>query len=329
MSLIRNYIQKEKISDAYDAVLEEGLFEEVSTTFDIFFFNKSEYFQDSTDRRHLLFYLKRTDALFAEALIRFSVFEGVAFSPMQAPFGAFEFQSELPSRVLRDFIRYVIDTLRKLGVGRMIIKSYPVCYREAEALRMKDVLMEEGFFIVEEEVNQHIVISDQPLSERFHASERKRLRKCRNAGFTFLEEEKPDVGELYTLLKLSRERKNFPISVTEVRLRELLYGMPEHYRAFTIRDGSRLAAFAVGVVVNCDILYHFIPAHHPDYDTFSPACLLTEEMYRWCQVKNKKLLDLGISSVKSQINEGLYRFKEHLGAVVSPKFSFEKVLSEQ
>ena len=330
MPLIRKYIEKTKISDHYEAVLEESPFVAVPADFDIFFFNRAEYFRETRGEKHLLFYLKGRDASAAEALARFTVFDGTAFSPLKAPFGAFEFGIHLPPEVLQGFIRHVTDTLKEReGLNRIVIKSYPVCYREAEALQMKDLLIREGFQITAEEVNQHIVISDQPLAERFHASEQRRLKKCLDAGFTFLEEEKPDVGELYALLKLSRERKKFPVSVTETRLREMLYDMPERYRTFTVRDEACLAAFAVGVIVNRDILYHFIPAHHPDYDTFSPACMLTEGIYRRCQIEKRKILDLGISSVNSRLNEGLYRFKRHLGAAASPKFSFEKVFSEQ
>lgn len=323
-------MRETKISDGYVAVLEETPFEDLSADFDVFFFNSADYFRESQGERQLLFYLKRSGASRTEALVRFTVQDGTAFSPLKAPFGAFEFRSELPSETLRGFVRHVVHALEEReGINRIVIKSYPVCYREAEALQMKEILTEEGFRVVTEEVNQHITVSDRPLAERFHTSEHRRLKKCLDAGFMFLEEEKPDVGELYALLKLSRERKNFPVSVTEARLRQMLYALPERYRAFTVRDGTRLAAFAVGVVINRDILYHFIPAHHPDYDAVSPACMLTEGIYRWCQIKSKKILDLGISSVEAQLNEGLYRFKRHLGAEASPKFSFEKVLSEQ
>ena len=98
---------------------------------------------------------------------------------------------------------------------------------------------------------------------------------------------------------------------------------PDHYLLFTVKDGSKIVAMAVSILVNDHILYDFYHADHDDYQGLSPTIMLVEKIYNYCRMKKIRILDLGISSLDGVKNEGLYRFKNRLGAKECSKKVFK------
>lgn len=71
---------------------------------------------------------------------------------------------------------------------------------------------------------------------------------------------------------------------------QLYLHFPEAIHLFAVYDKSRIAAAALCVVVNPEVLYAFYYDHHRDYDRVSPVVLLMEFIYRWCAEKNSVTL---------------------------------------
>ncbi len=102
----------------------------------------------------------------------------------------------------------------------------------------------------------------------------------------------------------------------------MFHDFPDRYSLFVVKDGETTIAAAVGVKVRTDLLYNFLPADHPEYLGYSPVVLLNKGMYEYCRTNGYKIYDLGIATSGGIRNEGLIRFKEHLGGILSHKYSY-------
>ncbi|WP_185731390.1 GNAT family N-acetyltransferase [Larkinella rosea] len=256
---------------------------------------------------------------------RFAVFirDDWAVSPCAASFGSFEFKADLSDDELRRLVEAAVTYSKKLPVQGIRIVNYPDCYVPAEAERLRYVLQNTGFSVKYEELNQHVPVSNGSFTEPLHDAERRRLRKCRQAGFTTRIWTDPDVDQLFVFIQKARLRKNLPLSMNSKELASLINNFRSDSPVFTVWDGDRLIAACLGIRVTSDILYYFLPADHEDYQQFSPSVMLVESLYSHCQQEQISLLDLGISTSRSVRNEGLIQFKKRLGAVESAKFVFE------
>ncbi|GAB3340305.1 hypothetical protein GCM10027299_53610 [Larkinella ripae] len=256
--------------------------------------------------------------------------DGWAVSPCAASFGSIEFSEEVPDEAVDRLIDAIVTCSKKLLLSdKKLLDSgirlvnYPDFYLPNQAQRLRKLLLAKGFTVAQEELNQHIPVTDRPFIDLLDAPERRRLRKCRQAGFTPQIWQNPDSDELMEFVQKARIRKNLPITIQSKDLASILANFEDLYPVFEVRDGSQLIAVCLGIWITSEILYYFLPADHEDYQSFSPSVLLIESLYHHCQQNRISWLDLGISTSRGVRNEGLIRFKRQLGAVESPKFVYE------
>ncbi|MGV3558712.1 GNAT family N-acetyltransferase [Larkinella arboricola] len=166
-------------------------------------------------------------------------------------------------------------------------------------------------------------VDNRPFIDHVHPPERRRLRKCHQAGFTTQIWDDADVDKLFALIQKARHRKSLPVTIQSKDLASLLSNFRDVCPVFTVRNGEQLIAACIGIRVTPDVLYYFLPADHEDYQQFSPSVLLIESLYDYCRQHGISRLDLGISTSRGIRNEGLIRFKRQLGAVETPKFVYE------
>jgi len=290
-----------------------------------FLFLQTPYLLDQLCRPLHYFALTNTQTDRVEARCAVFIRNGWAVSPCATSFGSVEFSEMLPAEALRALISEISAQCAKEGVRGIRMVSYPDCYAPNQARRLRATLLSAGFSVKYEEFNQHLTVSDQPFVAHLHAAERRRLRKCQQAGFTSGPWLNPDVDALFDLIKNARLRKGFPVSMSRDALAQLLTAFGEVCPVFAVWDGSQLIAACIGIRVTEEILYYFLPADHADYLKFSPAVMLVESLYQYAQQHRMTLLDLGISTSQGVRNEGLIQFKQRLGAVGSPKLVFEKL----
>lgn len=292
-----------------------------------FFFNQTAHLcQQQNGDYHFLAALNRHTKQTEARCAVFIASEG-AVSPGAAPFGSVEFAESLPDTVLDEFLQTLQDTVRAIAAPSLRLVNYPHCYAPKQAGRLADKLVEHGFRVLTTEQNFFLPVTDTAFVTNITPSEQRRLRKCRKAGFSFAHWQTPDLDKVINFLQETRYLKGYPLTINPDRLRALLTRFPNQFSVFVVRDGSKLAALTVTVRVRHDILYNFLPAHHPDYQTYSPIVMLTDGLFSYCQHQAIRLLDLGVSlDANRQPKPGLIRFKRNLGALESPRMVFEKAL---
>jgi hypothetical protein len=249
-----------------------------------------------------------------------------ALSPFQMPFGSFEFEQSLDYESLIFWIRAIKEFCRKHQIKSLFIQHSPFCYAPEQTHLLTQVLLYAGFRVSNAELCHFIEISESVFEKNLHHSEKRRLQKCQNAGFQFEKLENiglKELQEVYEFVANCRKRKNFPVSMSFESFKRLFKEFPDKHFIFAVKNKTEFIALTVAIEVRSDILYNFYPADHADYQEFSPTVMLIKGLYEYCQNKQYKILDLGISTYKSEPNLGLIRFKKNLGAKNCLKLSFE------
>ena len=292
-----------------------------------FLFNEPAHLQQQqAGQVHLLTALHKTTQQ-ADARCAFFVQSGGAFSPIAAPFGSIEFVETLPNQVLSMFVQALIEAARSTGAATLKMINYPNCYAPKQAERLTETLLKHGFDRVETYQTFFLPVADDSFAHNLAPAERRRLQKCQKAHFEFAHWPTPNIGEVIAFLQQTRQQKGYPLTIGPERLTTLLHEFPNQCAVFVVTDGGIIAALTVAIRVRDDILYNFLPASNPDYQTFSPMVMLTEGLFTYCRQQSIRLLDLGVSlDANRQPKPSLMRFKRNLGAQESPKLIFEKTL---
>lgn len=293
-----------------------------------FLFNQTYYLRHQCNLPLLSFELWNAHLSQTTALVHFSIHHTQAVSPLRATFGGIEVASTLAPELLDTFLEYMHVHLAARHITTIQLINHPFAYDTQAAQQVTAALLRYGYRISCADVNYHIAITQDPIELRMHASERRRLRKCRQAGFVFAEELTPDIAAIHAFIAGARLRKGFPMSLSLEAFRQLFANMPDIYRVFTIRKGDTLAALTVTVRINEHILYNFYPADNEAFLEYSPTVMLTVELYNLARKEGYTLLDLGIATAKGKPNYGLMRFKKNLGGDASLRLSFFKTVSQ-
>lgn len=289
-----------------------------------YLFNQPYFLQKQLCKQIDTFYLVHKNTQQAHATFILSIQDGRGFSPCRGPFGSVEMNPLLPIQDLDDFIEHINTFAAAQGISQLEIKSYPFCYSPEVSAVITNSLLRQQYHILYTDLNYHIPVTQTGLADKLHLSAKRRLQKCITAGFDFGEEQAPDLPLIYQLIVDSRQQKGYPVTMTFSDFRQLFEDFPGSYKIFSIRDKQRIVAATVAVKINQHILYYFLPAHDPVYNTYSPMVLLIQGLYNYCQSAGYSILDLGISTDKGIPNHGLMRFKNNMGACVSLKLSFIK-----
>ncbi len=299
-------------------------------TFPAYLFNEKRHLiQQPCEKLFTLYWYHHKKAK-ADARFSFFVKDGIAISPCRATFGSIELSSSLPVQHLHAFIEAIDDFAVYHKIKQMYITHYPTCYAPATSALLTASLLHKGYQIKLAELNYHITVQNSiSFEESLHLSEKRKLKKCLEKGFTFGEELQPDLISVYEFIKASRVRQGFPVSLDVGSFQQMFTHFPGVYQIFTVKDRGTIIALTVTVRINGNILYNFYPSDAPAYRSFSPAVLLTKGIYKYCQQNGFSIFDLGIATDKGKPNYGLIRFKQFLGGEPSVKYSFIKMYASE
>lgn len=252
--------------------------------------------------------------------IFFHINNGVAISGYQATFGSFDINSKISKHEFEWFVQQLVTKLKDSSVSRIEISHYPM-YEKSLAFISK-VLILKGFKIKLREINQHIQISKREFSKIAKRNELKKIKQSVNKEFKFEIVDITYLSEIYKLIVDTRLRKNYRISMSYEELENAIKINSNNYVLFVIKDEMKIIAASVSVVINKNVLYNFYHADDIAYRNFSPISFLVKNIYDYCFKNKYSILDLGISSVQEELNQGLFDFKRNLGADVTDKIVY-------
>lgn len=271
------------------------------------------------------FYILDNKMNVCEGLMHIAIQEEIGYSPLRAPFGSLVVNKTIAPSILNEFLEIIIDWCRENGLKALKIKHYPNCYDPEGSVLIQNALFNNGFLLTNSDIGQYIEVD--PASQEFSRSARIKINKCKKAGFRFERLRISKIREVFDLLKRCKDRKGYPTNMNLEELEDLVHRFPGHYLIFGVTDDEKLISASICVVVNSEILYDFSHGHVWEYGKFSPVTLLVEGIINYCRQEKYQILDLGLSTENSVINNGLYDFKSRLGSRASLKFTYTRKLN--
>lgn len=295
--------------------------------FDNYLFNKIVHINRQGVEDRADYFLVNNVNKRIEGKIHFLLKDGVAYSPYKSLFGSFEFSPRIHPHLLSEFWQFIENDLKNRGCTMARITNFADCYSPEKAAIILSTLSANGFEITLKAVNHHIEVREEPLENRMHKMEVRRLRKCRKEGFEFISEPLENAEKVFDYLQECREERGLGITIPKEKFLLYLELFPQSYPFFTIRKDRRIIAASIGIRVHRQILYNFIPGNKREFHNFSPMAMLNDGLYQYCRDHQIGMLDLGISTEPSgKHQESLINFKEHIGAERSYKYFFAKEL---
>lgn len=309
------------------SIIREGFIETISFSVPLFF-RPSFVYRKGTDAV-LSFQLQQNDSV-TQALAYFSLQDQEAISIPASPFGSIYGKEECTTEILSDFVSDIKRSLIQKGIQSIVIKHYPPCYAPMLHDKVVQAFINNGFVITCTELNQYLPLNAASKKEVFDHSKLHLIKKCKEANFTVHVASSFDAETWYDIITRARLLRGHPMTIDLESLRVLHKGNENAYHFFEVKDGNKIIACAIGVQVTDDVLYYYLAADEDEYRSYSPMTFLLDRMYDFACEKNVKVLDMGISSSKGILNEGLRWFKKSFGSLEQPKLVLQyKVGSEK
>jgi len=244
-------------------------------------------------------------------------------SPMKAPFGSFAFRGNPDPlsviTILNDVEKWAFE--HKIPSFSMVLP--PDCYQETVNSWLKELLLSMGYTVAWHDMNYHLKIQ-QLFTEKLHRSERWKLNRSVRKGFSFRLIPDLDWDFAYPFFLESRTRKGYSLSMSREDLEHAFQMFPKEYRAWGVFHDQCCLAMAITVRVSPIVEYIFYTADDLAFRRFSPVVMLHCGIFSQCQQEGVEILDLGTSSLKGIINQGVFDFKRNLGASLGWKSTFRK-----
>ena len=251
---------------------------------------------------------------------------GLWRSPAKGTFGGFSWASGLHLEDLFAFHDAVLRRLAQLGARAVEVLPAPAAHDPEKFANQVYMLSARGYDTTRCDVNHSLMVDARDLAERMSYGNLKRLRKCRNEGLIAQRLPPSDLDSVYETLVANREGKGNTLSMSLVELHSMRREHSDSLLLFGCPDGPQLAAAALCLSLNGEILYVFAWGDRPGHSTASPVVSVADCIYRYCQSVGVQLLDVGTSTVGQDTNFGLVRFKRGLGFTESLKLRLVRTL---
>lgn len=294
--------------------------------FDTHFFNSKNFllYQSSLLKKEIItigIYLRDNDELLA--YFSLSVDSLGLFNPITGSFGGFVCKKNTDSKILNYLVSESVFLIRnKFSLKNIFFKLPPFAF-ENDTLTHANILHRNGFKLFHLDLNHHINIGNHnDYFQNLGETKRKIYRRLISNGAIFKTLNLNSLPDVYGVIEKNRKHQNYPLTMSLDSLQSLVNNFPKNLYLFGVFIEKFLIASAVCIKVSNEYLYVFYWGEDPSYRRVSPVTMLAIEIHQFCYRNQFKVLDLGTSSSKSEINNNLAEFKTSLGCLATPKLSF-------
>ncbi len=257
-------------------------------------------------------------------LVPFSIKDAVARSIEKSPFGSFLKLSELRTNLLSAFEKEVTNALQKQKVDQLYIKHPPSIYSDfVDSTELTKV----GYHLQYNDINQHIVLSDN-WEDQIHDTQKRKIKSLERDGFEFHKIPISDLELAHQFLTICRQVQGLEINVSFEKLQQLTSQLPGSYEIFSVQRAGKLSAVCITMNVTGSIAYYYLAGTSPLFRSHSPMVLLIAGMVNHYRHQGYKFFDLGVSSFEGHPQETLRLFKGRMGAQETHKPTFYKSLRQ-
>ena len=194
----------------------------------------------------------------------------------------------------------------------------PPSYFYPEIFQSQYEVMNDTILTEINDMNQHVVVADWNFG-CLSKGNKKKFRQAIEANLIFQRASLADISKCYEILLNNRSSLGVKVSMSEDEIYASLSKFPDHYKMFFAKVHENIVAMCLTVDIAPTVRYVLYWADNLDFRNISPVVFLFERLMARCIHEGIEILDLGISSVNGEVNEGLLAFKHNLGALVSQK----------
>lgn len=181
-----------------------------------------------------------------------------------------------------------------------------------------NALQQLGFVPQIVETNQTIRLG-QP-NQNFNRNRRRDLKRSQELGLTFGVE---TLEKAHEVVSKNRVQRGFPVTLSARELGNLHSTHPSGLLCYSVALDGIAQAAAICFRVNRDLAYVFMWGHDPHgSEPGASMAMLASQITLEMTGYGHKLLCLGTSSLEGEINQGLHKFKDSLGAFSEDKTTY-------
>lgn len=286
-------------------------------------FHATTFNQLVESRTPEIYYLLFRDKKYRAGLIA-GVKDNVLVSPFSAPYGGFTFLNALSPAAMADIIVALKQFASREGFRGIRLTPPPLFYDADMLSVLSHSLLAAGFQISVTDLNNQLALhSGRPIEQLFDGDGRRNVRIARDAGVEVKQAVEPEaIPSAYHVIRQNRHERGFPLRMSLQQVQDTLEVVPGDI--FLCKSSEQdVSAAAIVYRITSKIAQVVYWGHVERFGKQRPMALLAYEVAKYYQTKGFHYLDIGPSTDRGEVNEGLYRFKHSIGCTASLKFTFE------
>jgi RimJ/RimL family protein N-acetyltransferase len=266
--------------------------------------------------------------LFADSKIRLGVIIGqkgqIVCSPFSAPFGSFSFFNEtIALNKIDESIQALDEYLKDKLFSAIKFVLPPLCYNVTFLSKLTNSLNRNNYKISHIDINHifHISSFNENYIENILTSNvRRNLKIALKQDFIF--QKINNIELAYNVILKNRTSRGFPLRMTLEQVKETVELIK--CDTFIVQSNEIDIASAIIFHVAPSIVQVVYWGDIPDYSAMKTMNFLSYKIFEYYKQTNIEIIDIGPSTDGGIPNYGLCDFKESIGCIVQPKFTFEK-----
>ena len=248
-------------------------------------------------------------------ILTYRIEKTTMFSPGSATFGGIFVPSEITLDVQSIKI-ILLDLCSELGVDNCLWVFPPEFLISQNFVNQILAIKSFSNYTDMIDTNQHVLISEWDKSKLSHGN-RKKLNQFESKKSTILINDFSYLKKSMQLLQYSRLRKGVSLSMSFEQIERCFKELGHFYSLFTAILDNEVVGAAITVDFGFSTRYVLYWGDSDHGRKYSVTVALFEAILQSARNNGLTYLDLGVSSVLGKLDEGLYRFKNNLGATTS------------
>jgi predicted N-acyltransferase len=248
-----------------------------------------------------------------------------AYSPYSAPFSMIYMKDNCTIKDTLLFFKSLKSFFNLNNICSYRVTLPPSSYNEDYINLMTSAMVSSGFIVefIDLTHNFHLegLIDITAYKEGLSRSKKNYFNQSIRNKLSFEQINIDDAKIAYDIIKLNREVKNYPLKMTFEHIKSIYESKDDTVRFFILRKDDTIVASAIVFDVTNDISQVVYWGDVPEYTHLHPMTYLPYKLIEFYRNSGKKILDIGPSSERGVINQGLADFKKSIGSSISIKIS--------
>lgn len=285
-------------------------------------------FQARAQGAELVTFIAQTQSGADVASLTFGGRQTLWTSPITGAFGGAS-GPEAPAEAIFALVEAATAWLRDERKGeRATVRLPPDCLADPTAPALENALFRSSWTLAQVDLNYHLpVTTPEAFLAALGETKQKEVRRLKRRGAVVARLPQCDGRDAYAAIAENRAGRGIPMTMSWDQVSALAIAFPERVGFFVASRAAETLAGAICLDVTPAHRYVFYWGERPEFRRESPVTLLAEGLMAESHQRGFAVLDIGVSTNRSDPNLGLIRFKQDLGCLTTAKRTYALDLS--